>query len=425
MSAPPRATGASMVEERRAERPGDPDRVLAVTHRGEPLGFVVVDAPIGGRAGGGVRMLPDVTEEEIRSLARAMTLKAGWLGRAYGGAKAGVRGDPEAPLAERRARLAAFGRAIVPWLRSGAFAAHTDMGTTPSDVDHLYRAAGVRRRRRDRRLVDSGRWTAATAFEGARAALARHGLALRGIDAAIEGFGAVGRPLARQLHEAGARVVAVSTSRGLVHDPAGLDVPALAAATVAEGSRVVETFPAASRDADPAVLLTLDVDLLCPCARGASLHAGNVEGVRARAVAAGANDPITRPAEARLLARGVALLPDFVTNAGGVLGGTMAFASIAPARIAAFVRERIGPRMDRLFVEAERRGVAPRVVAEEEARARFDAMRETAERRPARERLLALGGELYAQGLVPGLLFAPLAERYFTRMAAPSRPSDR
>ena len=59
------------------------------------MGYVVIDSMIAGRSCGGLRMLPDITESEIRGLAQAMTLKYGFLGANLGGAKAGVRGDPD------------------------------------------------------------------------------------------------------------------------------------------------------------------------------------------------------------------------------------------------------------------------------------------------------------------------------------------
>lgn len=79
--------------------------VCTVVQRSEVVGYVVIDSTIGGRSCGGLRMLPDIDEAEMRGLARAMTLKYGFLGLPQGGAKAGVRCDPEAPKEERWQRL--------------------------------------------------------------------------------------------------------------------------------------------------------------------------------------------------------------------------------------------------------------------------------------------------------------------------------
>jgi glutamate dehydrogenase (NAD(P)+) len=61
-----------------------------VTRGSELLGFVVIDSTVAGRARGGLRMVPDVFETEIRLAARAMTLKCALLGLPQGGAKAGI-----------------------------------------------------------------------------------------------------------------------------------------------------------------------------------------------------------------------------------------------------------------------------------------------------------------------------------------------
>ncbi len=95
--------------------------VCTVRESAEPIGYLVIDSFIRGRSFGGVRMMPDIDEAEVRDLARAMTLKYGFLGVALGGAKAGVRGDPESSQQERsvlkrltRARWALHRRGWLP-----------------------------------------------------------------------------------------------------------------------------------------------------------------------------------------------------------------------------------------------------------------------------------------------------------------------
>ncbi len=165
----------------------------------------------------------------MRGLARAMTLKYGFLGLAQGGAKAGVRGDPEAPLEERRRCLGEFGRAIAPLLLGRTFVPGTDMGTDNADIAWLLAAAGRRLAPRELRGTQSGYYTALSVALSAREATKHIGLELSACRVAIEGLGRVGSPLATLLRAAGARVVAVSTSRGAIYDPEGLDVERLVA----------------------------------------------------------------------------------------------------------------------------------------------------------------------------------------------------
>lgn len=399
-----------------------PDRVAPLLHTvregGEVLGYVAIDSTILGRSLGGLRMAPDVTAEEVAELARAMTLKYGLAGLPQGGAKAGVRGDPEASEDERRERLAAFGRAIAGLLRSRVYQPDTDMGTRVEDIRGMLAAAGAEASRRAFRTDRSGHYTALTVMAGAREALRRRGIGLRGATVAIEGLGAVGGSLASLLDRAGARVIAVSTSRGAIHHPDGLDVPRLLALAGTAGSRTVLEYRNAAR-IDGKDLAELRVDLLSPCAGVRSIDERRAVAVRAQAISPGANAPLTARAEEVLARRGVIVVPDFVANSGGVIGGSMAFAAVGERRIRTFLLDRMGSWIGRLLAQAERTGATPREVATALARARFEEVRRRAERPGAAGRVMDLGVELHRRGLVPRPLVGALAASWFARSLAP------
>jgi len=183
------------------------------------------------------------------------------------------------------------------------------------------------------------------------------------------------------------------------------------------GSVAVERYPDAER-IDCAALLELEVDVLCPCARHNSLNAGNAPRVAARIICPGANNPVTPEAERILFERGVLCLPDFVTNCGGVLGGTMEFASVSPERIAAFIERHIGARITRLLDEAECRNVLPREIAVPLARRHFEEVQRGAAHPTPLARLFEVGLEFYRRGWVPGPLVAALSLPYFERCLA-------
>lgn len=386
------------------------------------LGYVAIDSTVLGRSLGGIRMAPDVTAEEVAELARAMTLKYGLAGLPQGGAKAGVRGDPEAPADERRRCLASFGRAIAGLLRSRVYQPATDMGMRVDDIREMLAAAGAESARWSFRTDRSGHYTALTVMAGAREALGRRGIGLKGASAAIEGFGAVGCPLASLLDRAGVRVVAISTSRGAIHRPDGLDVPRLVALAGTAGSRAVLEYRDAER-IDAESLAELPVDLLSPCARAWSIGERQAAGTRARAISPGANAPITPRAEAILADRGVVVVPDFVANSGGVIGGSMAFAAVGEQRIESFLLDRMGSWIGRLLARAERTGMSPREVATSLARARFEDVRRRAERPGPTGRAVALAIGLHRRGLVPRSLVGALAPFWFERSLAPM-PGD-
>jgi glutamate dehydrogenase (NAD(P)+) len=391
----------------------EPPRICTARDGSTVLGYLVVDSTVAGRAQGGLRLLPDVDEAELRLLAHSMTLKYGLLGLPQGGAKAGVLGDPEAPLEERRQRLVAFGRAIAPMLTSGGYVPNPDMGTDAADIRALLRAVGAPSPGRQGGFA-SASYTALTVFVAAERALRRLGRQVRGSSVAVEGFGKVGSALATRLVAAGARVVAISTSRGALFDPDGLDVPRLIRLAAECGSRLVDRYSSARRLA-PADLLELPVELLCPCARHHSLHAANAPRVAAQVVCPGANNPLTPDAERQLAERGVLCVPDFVANCGGVLGGTMEFASVPPRAIERFITRHFADRVDRLLAESARQALSPRDLAERVALRRFSQVANAAAHPTPLSRLFALSLEAYRRGWLPAPLIGALAPHYFAR----------
>jgi glutamate dehydrogenase/leucine dehydrogenase len=392
-------------------------RIFTATHHGNVLGYVAIDSTVGGRSCGGLRMLPDIDEAEIRALARSMTLKYGFLGLPQGGAKAGVIGDPEAPRTERLNRLVEFGHAIKPLLQTKTFIPTSDMGTDSDDIRHMLNAVGIHVGRRELQNNSSGYYTAQSVLAGVLQSARHIGLDLPKSTAAIEGFGNVGKPLAILLAKAGIKVIAISTSRGALYNPQGLKVDRLARLAEEAGSRAVEVYREAqfiSREA----LLELPVDILCPCARWNSIHSGNATRISAHIISPGANNPITPEAENTLFKRGGLSLPDFVTNCGGVLGGTMEFASVSREKIMTFIDRHIGARIAWLLKEAEAKSFLPREVVEPFALHRFEKVAQRAAHPTPLSRLFNVGLELYRRGWVPGSLVGTLSLHYFKRTLA-------
>lgn len=392
-----------------------PQLVCTARDGAEVLGYVVIDSTVNGRAVGGLRMLPDIDEAEIRGLARAMTLKYGFLGLRHGGAKAGVFGDPDVPIEERRERLRVFGQAIAPLLRKRIYVPSTDMGTGSGELREVLIGAGIRSRP-GRRGSSTGDYTALTVLIGVEEAVRHLGLDLTTCRVVIEGFGKVGSALARLIADAGAKVVAISTARGALHSPDGLNVGRLLDLSQRWGSRVVEHYADAQRITRES-LLELPTDILCPCARHESIHEGNAAQIQARVVVPGANNPITAGAEQTLFERGVLCLPDFVTNSGGVLGGTMEFSGPNNAQVAAFIHRYIGSRVADLLVQAAEAEVTPREIAVPLAQSRFDKMAGAGNDLTTRIFKTCVG--LYRRGWVPRALASAVALAYFRRSLAP------
>ena len=388
-----------------------PPRLIIVESGGEKLGYVAIDSTIGGQARGGLRLTEDLSDEEIRDAARAMTLKYGLLGLSLGGAKAGVLGDPVASISDKRARLLAFGKAIEPLLRSREYVPDADMGTSAGDVRWMCEALGLPVLHREWRDNQSGYWTACSVAGAAKATVRFKGESLAGKTVAIEGYGAVGSSLARVLCANGARIVAISTSIGAIYDPAGLNLGEIERLASAYHHRVVEQYPAQRLPRES--LLELEVDILCPCAHNHSIHAGdrgNAARVKARYVCPGANNPMTADAEVALCQREVTVIPDFLCNCGGVLGGTMRFASIPRRKTARLVEDKTREMTEKLLAISHESGLPMRVVAERIALTRFERNRTSSANRSG---LFNLMLNAYRRGYIPGWLVGALSPCYF------------
>jgi glutamate dehydrogenase (NAD(P)+) len=379
---------------------------------GRPFGWLAIDAAVNGRSHGGVRLSLDVSLAELRGLARRMTLKFGFLGLPGSGAKAGVVGDPEAAPEQRLARLRRFAGALSPLLQSGCYQPAPDLGTSDVEIDEMLAFVGVRRSRREPTRAQSGFYTSLTVVVGAQVAACHLGRELAGLRTAVQGFGKVGAAVAQDLAERGAQIVAVSTSKGALYHPRGLPVKALVVLARQAGSGFVHQYKEAER-IDKEDLLTLPVDLLCPCATSESIHAGNAAQVQARIISAGANCPVTPEAEQILLSRGTLYLPDFVTNCGGVLGGTMAFAGLDLRTLRRFVKEKVAPRIAALIETTWEWGEPLSAVAEQEALERFLTAKQRAEQQSFKNGIFQSGLSLYRRGLVPGFVVKALAPYYF------------
>jgi glutamate dehydrogenase (NAD(P)+) len=138
---------------------------------------------------------------------------------------------------------------------------------------------------------------------------------LRGASIAIQGFGNAGSLIAKLFAEKKARIVAISDSRGGVTNPRGIDP--LKAMRYKERSGTVVGMPGTTRISNDD-LLTMKCDILIPAALENVITLNNVEQIKARIIAEAANGPTTPHADEVLARRGITLLPDILTNAGGV-----------------------------------------------------------------------------------------------------------
>jgi glutamate dehydrogenase (NAD(P)+) len=281
-----------------------------------------------GPSKGGIRYHPDVTLDEVKSLAMWMTWKCALMGIPFGGAKGGVVCNPKQLSRYELERMTRrFTSEIINEIGPERDIPAPDVGTDASVMAWIFDTYSMNKGHSVLGVVTGkpimiggslGREeaTARGALYCIRQAVQRKGLRLDSMTAAVQGFGNVGRHLARFLTEDGATVVAISDSTTALHNPAGIDVQAAAAHKRETGSL------AGLRGADEIAheeLLLVDCDLLAPCALEQVITTDNADKVRASLVCEGANGPVTPDADAILEDHGVLVLPDVLANAGGVV----------------------------------------------------------------------------------------------------------
>jgi glutamate dehydrogenase (NAD(P)+) len=349
-----------------------PEKVVCVSDsRTGMRGVLVIDNTARGMGKGGTRMSPSVSVREIARLARVMTWKWAAVDLFHGGAKAGILADPDSPDKERVLR--AFVRRLADQIPS-SYVAGLDMGMTERDAaiiqDELGdrgAAVGVPEQLGGVPYDELG-VTGYGVAESVDAALRRAGRDTKGARVAFQGFGAVGLAAARRLDEMGASVVALSTARGAVHEPDGLDVPKWLALRAEHGDDCVLSAAGGSRIAAGEELV-VDCDVLIPAATQDMIDAGVASRIRASLVVEGANLPTNADARAVLAQRGITVVPDFIANAGGVVAAAFAmdarYSAFRPDPAAIFeaIATRLRQNTHAVLDHAESIGVTPHEAA--------------------------------------------------------------
>jgi glutamate dehydrogenase (NAD(P)+) len=290
-------------------------------------GFRVQHNIARGPAKGGIRYHPKVNLDEIKALASWMTWKCATVNIPYGGAKGGVACDPRKMSRgelERMTRRYASEISIIigPDRDIPAPDVYTDAQTMSWIMDTYSMTLG-----HSALGVVTGKPVELGGSAGRQEATARGVVfcireacqvvkrPLKGASVAVQGYGNAGGIAARLLHDEGAKVVAVSDSRGGVFSSRGLDPLRLTEHKKETGSLV--GFKGAERITNEELLET-KCDVLVPAALENQITLRNANRVRARIVAEAANGPTTPGADRVLHDKGVFVIPDILCNAGGV-----------------------------------------------------------------------------------------------------------
>lgn len=305
-----------------------PEKIVVVSNRRTRMkGVLVIDNTSRGVGKGGTRMSPGVTVEEVSRLARVMTWKWAASDLFHGGAKAGITYDPRSN--DKEAVLRSFARALSNEVPK-EYVFGLDMGLTETDAaiiqDELgdrgaavgtpYELGGI--------PYDKLGITGFGVAESVLAAAAVEGIEVNGSRIVIQGFGAVGRAAAQRLSELGASIIAVSTSQGALHVPDGIDVVKLVELNAEFGDGCVLEYGGSGNLLETGAELYVNCDVLIPAALQDVIPVEVAKRLDTRLVVEGANLPTNADSRLALFKRGIAVVPDFIANAGGIVAAGFA-----------------------------------------------------------------------------------------------------
>lgn len=289
-----------------------------------------------GPTKGGIRYHPNVSIDEVKSLAFWMTFKCAVVSLPFGGAKGGITVNPKELSRMELERLSrGYIDAIADFIGPDMDIPAPDMYTNPMIMGWMMDEYSIICRQLSPAVITGkpvsiggslGRNTATAtgAFFAIETIMPKFGYIPEKTTVAIQGFGNAGACLAELLCKAGYKVVAVSDSQGGIYSSQGLDIPSIRQykesnkqmqAVYCQDSvcNIVEHTVLTNEE-----LLTLDVDILIPAALENQITKENVKDIRAKFIFEVANGPTTSAADRILENRAIYVFPDILVNAGGV-----------------------------------------------------------------------------------------------------------
>jgi len=312
-----------------------PEKIIELYHTQTQLkAIVVVDNTNLGPSIGGIRFAPDVSVKEVFTLARAMTFKNAAAEIPHGGGKAAIRGNPEKYAQDREKRKLLIESFAMGIKDIKDYIPGPDMGTNEEDMQIIYdligRATGRPKEKGGIPLDEFG-LTGLGLIEALKVIEEENfidGLNLGEAKISIEGYGNVGKAVAKYVSPLGAKIIAVSdlldyekNIGGVVYNENGLDVGRLTE-LVNKGKSVVDY------DGDAQIfkgkenlyrLQAIKSDVLVPAARAETINNGNMKYIDTKLILQGANKPLTLEAESYLHQKGIISAPDYIVNSGGVI----------------------------------------------------------------------------------------------------------
>ena len=323
-------------------------------------GYRIQHSTSRGPAKGGIRFHPAVNNDEVKALAAWMTFKCAVVNIPYGGGKGGVVCDPH-ELSERelRAITRRFTAAIMPLIGPDQDIPAPDVGSNAAVMGWMMDTYSMLKGHCVHGVVTGkpielggalGRneATGRGVMFTTRNIMKKMGMEMKGTDVAVQGMGNVGSITAKLLHQEGMKVVAVSDVSGGIYKKEGLDIPAILAYLGKDRKNLLSGY---EEDGMTRItneeLLELPVTVLVPAALENQINGTNADKIQAMLIVEAANGPTAAEADPILNDKGVVIVPDILSNAGGVV--VSYFEWVQNIQSVSWTEEEVNAKLERIM----------------------------------------------------------------------------
>ena len=323
-------------------------------------GYRIQHSTSRGPAKGGIRFHPAVNNDEVKALAAWMTFKCAVVNIPYGGGKGGVVCDPH-ELSERelRAITRRFTAAIMPLIGPDQDIPAPDVGSNAAVMGWMMDTYSMLKGHCVHGVVTGkpielggalGRneATGRGVMFTTRNIMKKMGMEMKGTDVAVQGMGNVGSITAKLLHQEGMKIVAVSDVSGGIYEKEGLDIPAILAYLGKDRKNLLSGY---EEDGMTRItneeLLELPVTVLVPAALENQINGTNADKIQAKLIVEAANGPTAAEADPILNEKGVVIVPDILSNAGGVV--VSYFEWVQNIQSVSWTEEEVNAKLERIM----------------------------------------------------------------------------
>lgn len=326
-------------------------------------GVLVVDNTAFGPGKGGIRMTPDITEEEVYRLARTMTWKNALAGIPFGGAKSGIKlnnvdmNDPQKLKERKKELMQSFARAIKV-LVPRKYIAGPDVNTGEREMQYFVEATGIWKSATGKPtdlcipiIGKNGKnnghrcgiphefgSTGYGVAQVTKLVLEMTKIGAQGATISIHGFGNVGTFAYTYLTEMGAKVIAIADKSGAVLAKDGFDEKIMK--DLISNMKPITDYPGGKK-IDPKDFWSIPVDILIPASVTDVINESNKNAVKAKVIVEAGNIPMRENIEQELHKKGIIIVPDFIANAGGVISSYAEYRGYQPKRMFELVTQKI------------------------------------------------------------------------------------